>query len=621
MINFLNLNKKTQVILHDLFMSVLAWELAWGARFNFDFPFPDWQKNIYTIPVLVLVQGIIFWRFHLYRGLWRFASLPDLWNIFRASIVGGLCLTLTFFILFRLEGIPRSLLILYPFFLMFLLGAPRLGYRLWKDHSLSFKPTTGNARVLIIGAGRAAEMLIREIMRDCIYLPVAILDDNKSLKGFEIHGVKIYGEIKRTQELVKTFDVDLILIAIPSATSTHMQKILEICEKTNIPIRTLPGIQDMVEDTSALSVLREVSIEDLLGREKIEFDWQDIQKGISNKTILVTGGGGSIGSELCLQIARLGPLNLIVYERSEFNLYNVERKILSHYPKLSLHCILGDLCDKNKVDYIMREHKPDIVFHAAAYKHVPILEKEPREAIRNNVIGTKNIVDAAKKNKCNRFVLISTDKAVNPTNILGMTKRISELYTEFINSESKTIFITVRFGNVLGSDGSVIPLFEEQIKSGGPVTVTHPEITRFFMTIREACQLILQSGSMGKGGEIFVLDMGNPIKISYLAEQLIKLSGLKPQEDVEISYTGLRPGEKMHEELFYENEMREKTTHRKIKLARHNKISNMNIMNIIEQLVDACVQYNEEKILLIMEEAIDISKSNNNVIHMSKTII
>ena len=619
--NFFNLNKKTQVILHDLFMSVLAWELAWWARFNFEFPFAEWQKSIYTIPILLLVQGVIFWRFHLYRGLWRFASIPDLWNIFRASIAGGLCLTLAFFILFRLEGIPRSILILYPIFLIFLLGGPRLTYRLWKDRSFSLKSTSGSSRVLIIGAGRAAEMLIREIMRDCVYLPVAILDDNEVLKGSEIHGVKIYGKITRTEHIVKTFDVDSIFIAIPSATSIHMQKILKICEKTNIPIRTLPGIEDMVEDKSALSVLREVSIEDLLGREKIEFDWQDIENGINKKTILVTGGGGSIGSELCIQIARLKPKKLIVYERSEFNLYNLERKILAHYPEVSLHSVLGDLCDKSKVDHVMKKFRPNIIFHAAAYKHVPILEKEPREAIRNNVIGTKNIIDAAIENKSDRFVLISTDKAVNPTNILGMTKRISELYSDLVNSTSETIFITVRFGNVLGSDGSVIPLFKEQISAGGPVTVTHPDITRFFMTIREACQLILQSGSMGKGGEIFVLDMGEPIKISYLAEQLIRLSGLKPEDDIAISYTGLRSGEKIHEELFYENEIQEKTTHKKIKLARHNT-SSINIMDKIEKLINAYQEYNEEEILSIMEQTIKESKlSNDNVVQMNKTTI
>ena len=617
--NFFNLNKKTQVILHDLFMSVIAWELAWWARFNFEFPFAEWQKSIYIIPVLLFVQGIIFWRFHLYRGLWRFASIPDLWNIFRASIAGGLCLTLAFFILFRLEGIPRSILILYPFFLIFLLGGPRLAYRLWKDRSFSFQSDEGCSRVLIIGAGRAAEMLIREIMRDRIYLPVAILDDNESLKGSEIHGVKIYGNIMRTENITKTFDVDLIFISIPSATSSHMQRILEICEKTNIPMRTLPGIEDMVGEKSALSVLREVSIEDLLGREKIEFNWQDIQDSIANKIILVTGGGGSIGSELCLQIARLEPKKLIVYERSEFNLYNLERKLVAHYPEISLNLVLGDLCDKTKVDYIMKKYMPNIIFHAAAYKHVPILEKEPREAIRNNVIGTKNIIDAAVENESDRFVLISTDKAVNPTNILGMTKRISELYSELINSTSKTIFLTVRFGNVLGSDGSVIPLFKEQISGGGPVTVTHPDVTRFFMTIREACQLILQSGSMGKGGEIFVLDMGEPIKISYLAEQLIRLSGLKPKDDIEITYTGLRAGEKIYEELFYENEIQEKTTHKKIKLARHN-VSSINIMERMERLIAAYNDYNEDEILSIMEQTIKESKlSNDNVVQMNKT--
>ncbi|MCG8379009.1 MAG: polysaccharide biosynthesis protein, partial [Proteobacteria bacterium] len=579
------MTKKTQVIIHDLLMSILAWQFSWWARFNFSFPFENWEKSILLIPLVVLIQVIVFRRFRLYRGVWRFASIPDLWNIFRASIFGALSITLICFILFRLEGIPRSILILYPFFLMFFLGAPRLGYRVWKDHSFSINAITGSKRVLIIGAGRAAEMLVREIIREGIYIPVGLLDDNDQLKGSEIHGIKVLGDINRVDEMCARHEVDIIIISIPSASSHEMREIVEKCETTGLPIRTLPGIQDMVSVTEALPNLREVSIEDLLGREKIELEWKDVQKELANKVILVTGGGGSIGTELCLQISNLGVSKLIIFERSEYNLYKIEQK-LSDSP-VPVEFMLGDLCDIEKVDNVLSKYSPEIIFHAAAYKHVPILERDAREAIRNNIIATKNMADSAHKNNCKRFILISTDKAVNPTNVLGATKRVAELYIENMTKNSQTSYITVRFGNVLGSDGSVVPLFREQISQGGPVTVTHPEVTRYFMTIREACQLILQTSKMGDGGEIFVLDMGQPVKINYLAEQMIRLSGLVPNKDIQINYSGLRPGEKMYEELFYESEVREETSHSKILLAKHSVTNLKDLNDKINEIINS----------------------------------
>jgi FlaA1/EpsC-like NDP-sugar epimerase len=602
------MNQRRLAIIHDLIMIVMAWFLSWMARFNFDIQeINDWNRMVWTLPLILIVQGIVSKWFGFYRGLWRFASLPDLWNIFRASLLGAVIITILLFYINRLDGIPRSILILYPVFLIFLLGAPRLGYRLWKDHKLSINTIIDNKRVLIIGAGHGAEMLIREIMRVGNYMPVAILDDNASLKGSEIHGVKIYGGIKRAQEFIDRFDIDMIFIAIPSATSNQMQVIMNVCEKTNLPVRTLPGIQDMVGSSDALSKLREVSIEDLLGREKVKLDWQKIEEGITNKIVLVTGGGGSIGSELCMQIASLEPSALIIIERCEFNLYKIEKDILSVYPKLKLHSILGDLCDSEKLEHVLDRYKPNLIFHAAAYKHVPILEREVREAIRNNIIGTKNIADLANKHKCNRFILISTDKAVNPTNVLGVTKRIAEMYIENMNNVCNTSYITVRFGNVLGSDGSVVPLFKEQINNGGPITVTHPEITRYFMTIPEASQLILQAGAMGEGGEIFVLDMGMPVKISYLAEQMIRLSGLIPDEDIKIQYTGLRPGEKMYEELFYENEIKEKTKHSKILLAKHRVIDLKEYEHKINNIISSINDFDNEKLKLMLNELVPMN--------------
>lgn len=613
----MNIKKKTLVIFHDLLVSVLAWQFSWWARFNFSFPFENWEVSVFTIPLIVILQIIIFRRFRLYRGIWRFASIPDLWNIFRASIVGALSVTLICFVLFRLEGIPRSILILYPFFLMFFLGAPRLGYRVWKDHSFNINTIAVSKRVLVIGAGRATDMLVREMIREGSYIPVGILDDNAQLKSSEIHGIRVLGNIENVKDVCVKYEVDIIIIAIPSANSHQMRAIVEKCELTGLPIRTLPGIQDMVSVTEALPKLRDVSIEDLLGREKIEMDWDEVQQELANKTILVTGGGGSIGSEICVQISKLHPAKLIIFERSEFNLYKIEQTLSN--TGISVEYILGDLCDIDKVENIFKRFSPDLIFHAAAYKHVPILERDAREAIRNNVLGTKNIADTASKYYCSRFILISTDKAVNPTNVLGATKRLGELYIENINKLSETDFITVRFGNVLDSDGSVVPLFREQINAGGPITVTHPEITRYFMTIREASQLILQTSKMGVGGKIYVLDMGEPVKINYLAEQMIRLSGLEPNKDIGIEYTGLRPGEKMYEELFYSDELREKTSHKKILLAKHSITSLQDFDTKIYEIIHSLDEFDNDKQKALLKEIVPFfDKQDNNIVSLNQ---
>jgi FlaA1/EpsC-like NDP-sugar epimerase len=613
----MNINKKTQVIIHDLFMSVLAWQFSWWVRYNFSFPFENWDKSLLVIPIVIIVQAIVFRRFHLYRGIWRFASIPDLWNIFRASIFGALFITLTCFILFRLEGIPRSIFILYPILLMFLLGGPRLTYRMWKDHSLNVSVIKQGKRVLIVGAGSAGDMLVRDMLREGSYQPVGFIDDNRKLINSEIHGIRVLGVIDDAAEICKEESVDLIIIAIPSATNQEMQKILKVCEEVSCELRTLPSMEDMVSGRVTLNQLREVMIEDLLGREKVKLDWKFLQKGISSKTVLVTGGGGSIGAELCKQIASLAPSSLVVFERSEFNLYRVE-KALSQL-NITCHFVLGDLCDKEKVEQTVAEHKPDIIFHAAAYKHVPILERQPREGIRNNIVGTKYIADAAHTNNCEKFVLISTDKAVNPTNILGATKRVAEIYTEIMNERSNTSFLTVRFGNVLDSEGSVVPLFKEQLKKGGPLTVTHKDVTRFFMTIPEACQLIMQASSMGEGGEIYVLDMGESVKINMLAEQLIKLSGLVPNKDIDIVYTGLRPGEKMYEELFYDSEVIEKTNHKKIHIAKHPAINLKDLDVKINEIINAINNFDDNNLIKLLSMLVpSVQESKDNVVPINK---
>lgn len=604
-------NIRTAVIAHDIIMTGLAWIVAWGARFNFNFIFPDWRISIYTIPTVLIVQGIIFWFFGIYRGLWRFASLPDLWNIIRASVLGAICITIVLFLMNRLEGIPRSIPVLYPVFLIFLLGGSRLTYRVWRDNPFLTNVVSVGKKALIIGAGRAGDMLVRDMLRNDNYTPIGFLDDNSKLKKSEIHGIPVLGAIDKLPEIIGRTNIDIIIIALPSATNKQMQRIVEICKNIDIPIYTLPSISNLRGKNLAETQLYQLSIDDVLGRDKVELDRSLLEKGIANKTILVTGGGGSIGSELCQQIANLKPTNLIIFEKSEFGLYKIHQKLTKKFSQLNLNTILGDIQDENKVRYVFDKYKPDVVFHTAAYKHVPILEEEVREAVLNNVIGTKILTEAADHYRCEKFVLISTDKAVNPTNILGKSKRVAEIFCEGINHHSATQYITVRFGNVLDSDGSVVPLFREQIANGGPVTVTHPDITRYFMTIEEACQLILQAGAMGNGGEIFVLDMGNPVKITYLAEQMIRLSGFIPGENIDIKYIGLRPGEKLHEELFYKDEKQENTDHKKILLANQNKVSWSEVIDNIELLVQACSSFDNSVLTQVLDR-LTISYAHKN---------
>ncbi len=596
------LSPRTAVIVHDLLMIALAWELAWLARFNFSLPTDNyWQANLKTLPLVLLVQGLIAWRFGLYRGLWRFASLPDLWNIFRAALLGALSVTLVLFVAIRLEDVPRSVLILYPMFLIFLLGGPRLAYRLYKDHSLNLHATSPGKRVLILGAGRAGEAVARDMLRDDSYLPAGFLDDSPRLLKARIQGVPVLGRIADLAGVVADYDIDMLFIAIPSAGNAEMQRIVGLCAGTGKPVRTLPPLSAMLgNEAQPLSELKEVSIDDLLGRDKVELDWGLIRDGLAGRRVLVTGGGGSIGSELCRQVARMGPRSLLIFEQSEFNLYEIERSLRAEFPALDIQARLGDVLDRQAVARAFTDFAPHIVFHAAAYKHVPILQSQAREAARNNIVGTRILAEAADRAACEKFVMVSTDKAVNPSSVMGASKRVAEMFCEALNRRSGTRFVTVRFGNVLGSAGSVVPLFQEQIRNGGPVTVTHREMRRYFMTIPEASQLILQAGAMGQGGEIYVLDMGEPVRIAFLAEQMIRLSGKQPGVDIPIEYTGVRPGEKLHEELFHQSEDLVATGHAKILQARHRGEDWERLNEMLERLERACYEYAESSVLEIL---------------------
>jgi len=607
------LRTRTTAYVHDILMIPVAWFGAYWLRFNLDgIPDAFWHQTLELLPVAVLSQGGFFWYFGLYRGVWRFASIPDLARIIKAVLAGVAMTAVAIFLATRLQGMPRSVLVLDGILLVLLLGGSRFAYRWHKDRRLYSQTATN---VMVVGAGQAGEMLVRDLLRGSFhtYRPVVFVDDDPRKQGKDVHGVRVAGTCSSIPELSKELAVQLILIALPSANSRLMQRVVGLCETTGLPFRALPRMNDLVSGQISVKELREVKIDDLLGRESVSLDWTSITRGVQNSTILVTGGGGSIGSELCRQVARLQPAHLVVMEQSEFNLYTIELELRQSYPGLRLTALLGDIHDPVAVEQLLRVHRPAVILHAAAYKHVPMLEHQLRAAVTNNVLGTRNLASLADRYGCATFVMISTDKAVNPANIMGMSKRVAEIYCQNLNARSSTHFITVRFGNVLGSTGSVIPLFQKQISAGGPVTVTHPEITRYFMTISEAAQLILQAGTMGNGGEIFVLDMGEPVKISYLAEQLIRLSGKKPGEDIEIVFTGLRPGEKLYEELFHESEKLAGTTHPKILLANSRNMDFKQLEQALDKLAQACEANDERQIYGLLTELVPEHQSCQSI--------
>lgn len=579
---------RTTIFLHDLCMIPLAWFGAYWLRFNLQ-QIPDdfFYPALLFLPLVMAIQVTLFWVFGLYRGVWRFSSLPDLIRIGKAVLAGIFLIASALFLYDRLAGVPRSVVPLYVLTLFSLLSVPRLVYRFWKERA--FVDRIGR-RALIVGAGAAGEMLIRDLLAtpDSGYVPVVFADDNPAKFRREIRGIRVAGNIGQIPALVKQWDIEVVLIAVPSASDAQMRRIVEVCEACNVEFKTLPSVKELLSGAVAKNALRSVSIEDILGRTPIKLDWTGIKSHLHGKTVLVTGGGGSIGSELCKQLARTQPRKLIVFDQCEFNLYKIDAELQRRFPELPRAAVLGDVADPVAVQRAIREHAPEIVFHAAAYKHVPLLQNQVREALHNNLIGTKILAEAAIAAGVARFVLISTDKAVNPTNVMGATKRAAEILCQNLDRQGNTRFTTVRFGNVLDSAGSVVPLFREQIQAGGPVTVTHPDITRYFMTIPEACQLIMQAETIGQGGEVFVLDMGEPVKISYLAEQMIRLSGKQPGTDIKIEYVGLRPGEKLYEELFHEQEQLLATGHEKLRLAKARIYDSAEWSQQIEALQQAC---------------------------------
>ena len=599
------LNLRALVIVHDLVMIVVAWLTArLGTLWLLGETSIGWQQLAIEVNLVLIIQGFLQWRAGLYRGVWRFASLPDLGNLLRAALLGAVAGAA---VLLLLEA-PVELMVLmvwiFPVLLLLLLGLPRLTYRVFKDMRMEVRRRRVTQRTLILGAGRSGRLLVPELRRRGDYDIVGFLDDSKRLRNAEIRGVPVLGTIDRLPRVAREAAIDLVVIAIPSATNQQMQRVVEICERAEVDFKTLPTLKELGSSFTRFDDLKPVAIDDLLGRDPVSLDWESIRAGLAGKRVLVTGGGGSIGAELCRQIARLDPAALVVLDNSEYNLYRIDYTLKGEFRDLIVETVLGDICDSATIDHLMERSRPEVVFHAAAYKHLPMLQNQVREAFRNNVIGTRRVADAASQFKVETFVLISTDKAVNPSNVMGATKRVAELYCQHLNRHSETRFITVRFGNVLNSTGSVVPLFNEQIRRGGPVTVTHPEITRYFMTIAEAGQLIMQAGVLGKGGEVFVLDMGEPVRISYLAEQLIRLAGKEPGRDIEIVYTGLRPGEKLFEELFHAHESYVRTAHEKIYLTRGGNVSLDWMVERLGRAEHAVRQYDNGQLRSILLELV-----------------
>ena len=561
------------VLLADTVLVSLAYYFAYLLRFDGAIPpkyFAGWSQTVIWIAPLKLLT---FFYFRLYRGMWRYTSAYDFINLLKACFTSSGITVLILLVSYQLIGFPRSVFIIDFFLVFLLLGGLRMGIRLYYYHQngtkgFAFTQYKGGQtkNLLIIGAGDAGQMLVREIgeNRRLHYNPVGFIDDDRSKLRQTIHGVSVLGTVDEVGNIVSKNGVDEIIIAIRSATATQMRRLVSACEAGGLPSKILPTTCDLLNGKITTGEVREICYEDLLGRESANINVEQIGDYLAGKRIMVTGGVGSIGSELCRQIAQFKPERLVIIDRSESGLYDAEIDFAFNHPEVGIYPILGSVQNKAFMQRVFSVHEPQVVFHAAAYKHVPMMEVNPWEAVFNIIVGSKTILDLSKENRVEMCVIVSTDKAVRPTSVMGASKRVVELMTQAYAAQNNVRFMAVRFGNVLGTAGSVLPLFEKQIERGGPVTVTHPKVTRYFMTIAEACSLILQSGALGKGGEIFVLKMGTPIRIADMACDLIKICGLRPDEDIQIKYTGLRPGEKLHEELITSGEDIEKTEHHDI---------------------------------------------------------
>jgi FlaA1/EpsC-like NDP-sugar epimerase len=557
------------VFAHDLLAAGLAWLIAFWLRFNLDIPDDYREVMLSRLPWVLAVHAVVFWALGLYRGLWRYASLPDLRRILIAVAVAAVAVPAVLALLRIAEAVPRSAFLIAPLLLVVAMGGSRFAYRAWREGrlgSLMAKPQA--SPVLVLGAGMAAAALVKELAANPQWHVVGLLDDDPAKRGAELVGVPVLGPIRQLGMIAERHGVTQAIIAMPEASHGERKRAVELCSEAGISVMTVPALSDIVSGRVSVSALRPIELDDLLGRDPVALDDAGLHRFLEGRTVLVTGAGGSIGAELCRQIARFAPARLVLFEVSEFALYSIAQEFQDRHPALAVSAVIGDAKNEARVAELFARYRPEVVFHAAAYKHVPLMEEENAfEAVRNNVLSTVVVARAAQAHGTRKLVLVSTDKAVNPTNVMGASKRLAELACQALQSAAGTELVIVRFGNVLGSAGSVVPRFREQIARGGPVTVTHPQIQRYFMSIPEAAQLVLQAGEMGKGGEIYVLDMGEPVLIVDLARQMIRLSGFG-EADIRIEYTGLRPGEKLFEEPLADAEKTLPTPHPKLRIAR-----------------------------------------------------
>ncbi len=586
--------RKTCLVIYDIISVIGASYLALLMRYSFDISeIPEFfiePINKFLV-INILITLTVLYLFKMYHSLWAFAGETELQNLVMSSIVSAVCYSLgiQFFRTRGQQAVPGSYYFLYVFLLISFIFVSRFSYRFFRSLKHKQQNKNNSISVMVIGAGEAANVIIKEIVNSNFSTMVirCIIDDDSGKWGRFIQGIKVVGGRDRIIECADIFGIDEIIVAMPSASRAKISEILDICKETSCKLRSLPGMYQLVNGEVSVSKLRDVEVEDLLGRDPIEVDLDSILGYVKGQKVMVTGGGGSIGSELCRQIACHKPAQLIILDIYENSVYDIQQELTAKYPELSLVVLIASVRNTNRMNWIFEHYKPDIVYHAAAHKHVPLMEGSPNEAVKNNVFGTWKTVQAAAMNDVKRFVMISTDKAVNPTNIMGASKRICEMIIQTFNRHYDTEFVAVRFGNVLGSNGSVIPLFKKQIMAGGPVTVTHPDIIRYFMTIPEAVSLVLQAGAYAKGGEIFVLDMGKPVKILDLAKNLIRLSGYRVDEDIKIEFTGLRPGEKLYEELLMEEEGMTETANKLIYIGKPIDIEEMEFFRQLKQLKEA----------------------------------
>jgi FlaA1/EpsC-like NDP-sugar epimerase len=587
----LQINPRTlAAFLHDVVAVLLAWLMAYMLRFNLSVPEyligTMWASLYWVLPL----QISTFFIFGLYKGVWRFASLPDLIRIIKAIGVSAFAIVTIIFMVKPAGVVPRSVLILNPILLLLIMAGSRVLYRIWKEHKLYGHSLVMGKPVLVLGAGEAAIALHKELDRSLDWRVVGFLDDDNDLHGRTLWGVKVLGPIHELSKVAEKLDVENVIVALPSATHQARRRAVDVASQANLTVLTVPSFDDLISGKLSVSQLRYIEVEDLLGRDPVKLDEDGLHTLITEKVVLVSGAGGSIGAELCRQIAKFKPQILLCMDISEFALYTLQQELQLTHSAMNIIYLTGDVKNSTRVDAILKRYEPHIVFHAAAYKHVPMMENENvAEALANNAKGTYILASLCKKYLVEKFVLISTDKAVNPTNVMGASKRLAEMVCQGLQEDialkpNATKFVMVRFGNVLGSSGSVIPKFRQQIAAGGPVTITHPDITRYFMSIPEATQLVMQAGLMGQGGEVYVLDMGESVKIVDLAKNMIKLSGLQESE-IEIKYTGLRPGEKLYEELLADDEHTLPTPHEKLRVAQ--------IKSVDEAWVEALLKWVE----------------------------